>query len=344
MLRSIIATALVALSTQAFASSLMDVAPGNTLANVHQAYSKQFFFQKEGAATFVDMQGRSPAYVYVDTSQGGAIAGLAWLSLGEDKQQIELFKEIETRYSKKEIPVLREDNIVACSRLPGGSSFQLKSTIRQLTDGTTLLYSQMPAFSSVSVLRGTASNPSFPLPDWTKQADELEKHKDQFNAYQQAWYAGFTAQMKSALSSMPDFVLCAGIDADAKLDQPIVLGSLVEGADVLQDSTLRVKSSFSVGSVSFDEAQVATVKGLADAVQYEAQTVTTEAFEGVSKELLTRFGTPTITDISVEGTRTTKRFAWSDKARKALLVSLQFAQEKDALTGTVQLTAQTAPH
>lgn len=336
MIRTVIASALALCSMGAMASGLMDVAPGDTLTRIDGDYSRQAFYRESGTATFVDMHDRFPAYVFFDVGAHETVVGTAWMSIGADSGQRQLFKDLQSRYDGKGASVSREDEITACSAMPGGRGFELKTSMRTLDEGTTLLYSQMPAFSTVSVLRGSALNDGFDLPDISSKAAEIDAHKDDMNSYQKVWSSAFHNQLKASLSAAPDFSLCKATGMTSALSQPFTLGKPLQQAGA-HDGENELSGRYDIAGQAFSKAVVDVANGNVVKVRYNQQDASESQVSALRQALTKQHGEPSVTGTTKEGGSTTERMAWTDSTYKHLLMSLQFTKADKAKQGQLSL-------
>lgn len=340
MIRKLLLISTLAASFGAHASDLLDVSPGDTLTRVQGVFSKQLFYSEEGSATFADMVGNSPAYVFFDVGALETIVGTAWLSTGPVDAQKTLFEQVKKRYEAKAKAVVKQETVTACTAIEGGSSFEVNSAMVNLDDGTTLMHSQLPTFASVYVLRGSAALPGFTIPDWTGQADELEKNKDKFNSYQKAWVSALQAQLRNSLSTVPDFKYCTLQTNPIALNAHIKIGDVIAGAKTTGSDLVDIKDvDFGLSGVKFDTARLATVDGKLSAVQYSAQGVTAVDANRFAEELKKDWGTPSIHATGTQSTNKTERYGWTRSAKGSVQMSTQFTQESE-FDGVLQVVLQ----
>jgi len=338
MNRLLFSSALLVLATNSFASSLMDVSPGDKLARVANLYQQQVVEKGDGTVALLDMEGSNPAYVFLDVGALDTIVGTAWVSTGSDESELHLFDKLITQAQTHNTTIKRQDNILACTVIKGGRPFEVKSKTVYLDDETKMSYTQALAFSTITLARGSAKTDKFKVPDTFEPADKLVEQKDKLNPYQKTWAISYKNQLTNAINNQSDVKFCDAARPRDGLVHPFKLGESIEEG-TLEFHTVSKSTEFKIGEVTFTEANVGIVNHKINQVGYAKTEVTVLQYQSALKALTDQLGAPMITASTISGDKTTYRFAWTDATYSHWRTIVQYSVKNNE-PGLLQIAVQ----
>jgi hypothetical protein len=326
MLKVIAAASLLVCATAANASTLIAPPTGSDSQAFHRAHTDRYLFTKGGVDVYADNEGQVPAYMFVQHGETGAIKGSMWIMHGPEKLVSTAYDAV--RKDRAATPDVETHEVVACSSL-GGRGFRVHEKRMSESDGAVTTYNATPSFTSVTIATGTGVTGELKPLELREFEDLLDSTGTQQSEYEKKWMLLFK-NAASTLDAPANLLFCetkpfAWPDASF----PLALGQPLTNAGAsVSDGTTTLTGTYTISGATLTSAEVTVSALKLRSASYEANNVSSSAFDSISKNFQTRYGEPYVKDHATRGDAVTDTVAYRDPVSNQTVLVAQLLKLK----------------
>jgi hypothetical protein len=321
MLKTLVTASLLAFAGAAGAATLAAPAAGADATGFRHTHADRYLTGKDDIDVYADVVDNVPAYVFVQRSAAGKIAGSAWVATGSGERLKSVFGDLQRE--RAGVRDMETHDILACTSM-GARAVRVHEQHIQKSDGSMLSFNTTPGFAALSITTGTGTSGElrpFPVQEFDALLGAAYSH---LSDYAKKWTELFKAENSAAGGmSLPPF--CDSRPFAAPTDQtfPLVLGKPLSDPSITEGPRT-IEGSYTVFGVKFPQVAV-KVSGqkTLESASYEGDDISDESFKAITTEVNTRFGDPFLRDHATQGDAATDTWAYRDTATKSTVLVIQ---------------------